>query len=113
MRSVEAVVIGSSTGGPNALTTILEALPADFPAPVLIVQHLPENFTTFLAKRLDSACSLTVREAKSGVPVTSGTVWIAQGNHHLETRSTDSGIELATNTGPLVQLSAYLEIKAR
>jgi two-component system chemotaxis response regulator CheB len=102
IRAVEAVVIGSSTGGPNALTTILEALPADFPAPVLIVQHLPENFTTFLAKRLDSACTLIVREAKGGAPVTPGTVWIAQGNHHLETRSTDSGIELTTNSGPLV-----------
>jgi two-component system chemotaxis response regulator CheB len=102
IRAIEAVVIGSSTGGPNALTTILEALPGDFPVPVLIVQHLPENFTIFLAKRLDSACALSVREASGGEPVESGTVWIAPGSHHLETRSTDGGVELATHSGPLV-----------
>jgi two-component system chemotaxis response regulator CheB len=99
---IEIVVIGSSTGGPNALTTILEALPADFPVPVLIVQHLPENFTTFLAKRLDSASALSVREAANRTPIEPGNVWIAPGNLHLETRSTSRGIELATTDGPLV-----------
>jgi two-component system chemotaxis response regulator CheB len=101
-KTVEVVVIGSSTGGPNALTTILETLPEDFPAPMLIVQHLPENFTTFLARRLDSACALAVHEATGGTPVEPGTVWIAPGNLHLETRSTDRGVELATSSGPLV-----------
>ena len=99
---IEIVVIGSSTGGPNALTTILESLPGDFPVPVLIVQHLPENFTTFLAKRLDSASALSVREAANRTPIEPGNVWIAPGNLHLETRSTSRGIELATTDGPLV-----------
>lgn len=102
IRPIEVVVIGSSTGGPNALTTILEMLPENFPTPVLIVQHLPENFTTFLAKRLDSACPLSVREAKDGTFIEPGTVWIAPGNLHLETRSTARGVELSTNSGPLV-----------
>jgi two-component system chemotaxis response regulator CheB len=102
IRSVEAVVIGSSTGGPNALTTILQTFPEDLPAPVLIVQHLPANFTTFLAKRLDSACALPVHEARGRTPVEPGSVWIAPGNLHLETRSTDRGVELTTNSGPLV-----------
>lgn len=100
--AIEIVVIGSSTGGPNALTTILEALPSDFPVPVLIVQHLPENFTAFLAKRLDSASALSVREATDRTPIEPGNVWIAPGNLHLETRSTGRGIELATTDGPLV-----------
>jgi two-component system chemotaxis response regulator CheB len=99
---VKSVVIGSSTGGPNALTAILEALPGDFPVPVMIVQHLPENFTTFLARRLDTACALPVREAGNRIAVEPGTVWIARGNLHLETRATRGRIELATHDGPLV-----------
>jgi len=100
--AIEVVVIGSSTGGPNALTAILESLPKDFPAPVLIVQHLPENFTIFLAKRLDTVSALQVREATHRTLVEPGNVWIAPGNRHLETRSTTRGIELATTDGPLV-----------
>ena len=100
--AIEVVVIGSSTGGPNALTAILESLPEDFPAPVLIVQHLPENFTTFLAKRLDTVSALQVGEATHRTLVEPGNVWIAPGNRHLETRSTTRGIELATTDGPLV-----------
>ncbi len=100
--AIEVVVIGSSTGGPNALTAILESLPEDFPVPVLIVQHLPENFTTFLAKRLDTVSALHVREAAHRTLIEPGNVWIAPGNLHLETRSTTRGIELATIDGPLV-----------
>ena len=100
--AIDVVVIGSSTGGPNALTAVLESLPDNFPVPVLIVQHLPENFTTFLAKRLDTVSPLAVREATHRTLVKPGIVWIAPGNLHLETRSTTRGIELATTDGPLV-----------
>ena len=100
--AIGVVVIGSSTGGPNALTAILESLPEDFPVPVLIVQHLPENFTTYLAKRLDTVAALPVREATHRTLVKPGFVWIAPGNLHLETRSTSRGVELATTDGPLV-----------
>ena len=100
--AVEIVVIGASTGGPNALTSILASLPADFPVPVLIVQHLPENFTTFLAGRLDAACRLPVREARGGDFLEPGVVFIAPGNLHLETRSTRNGVQLATTDGPMV-----------
>jgi len=99
--AVEAVVIGASTGGPNALASVIQALPADFPVPVMIVQHMPENFTTFLAQRLDAAGPLDVREATVGEPVTAGKVWIAPGNLHLKARATRSGIELETSDGPL------------
>jgi two-component system chemotaxis response regulator CheB len=99
---VEVVVIGASTGGPNALTTVLEALPADFPAPVLIVQHLPANFTTFFTQRLDAACALAVRKANDRDEVTPGTVFIAPGDMHLEVRSRGGETELVTTEGPLV-----------
>jgi two-component system chemotaxis response regulator CheB len=99
---ISVVVIGASTGGPNALTTVLEALPADFPAPVLIVQHLPANFTTFFAHRLDAACSLSVREANSRDGVTPGTICVAPGGMHLETRRRGGRKILITTDGPLV-----------
>jgi len=102
LPAVEVLVIGASTGGPNALTEVLEALPADFQVPVLIVQHLPKNFTKFFAQRLDAACALTVREATNGTRIAPGTVWIAPGDLHLETHSTARGVELATTDGPLV-----------
>jgi two-component system chemotaxis response regulator CheB len=100
--AVKVVVIGASTGGPNALTAVLEALPADFPVPVLIVQHLPKNFTKFFAQRLDAACALTIREATDSTRIAPGAVWIAPGDLHLEAHSTARGIVLATNDGPLV-----------
>ena len=99
---VDVVVIGASTGGPNALTTVLEALPAAFPVPVLIVQHLPADFTTFFAQRLDAACALAVREANNRDGVTPGTVYIAPGNLHLEIRLRGGSTELVTTEGPLV-----------
>jgi two-component system chemotaxis response regulator CheB len=98
----EIVVIGSSTGGPNALTEVLSGLPADFPAPIVIVQHLPANFTPFLARRLDAAGALTVHEAATGDRLVPGQVWIAPGDRHLEVQPTPAGFELRTTDGPLV-----------
>jgi two-component system, chemotaxis family, protein-glutamate methylesterase/glutaminase len=78
------VVIGVSTGGPAALDVVLPALPAGFPLPVLVVQHMPELFTSLLAERLNSRSPLRVAEAAEGAPVAPGTVAIARGNWHLE-----------------------------
>ena len=80
---IDLVAIGTSTGGPNALAEVLAAFPADFPAPVLIVQHMPATFTRFLADRLSLICALPVREAVPGVKLQPGTIWIAPGDHHL------------------------------
>ena len=85
ITSVPTVVaIGVSTGGPAALDVLLPALPAAFPLPVLIVQHMPELFTRLFAERLNSRCSLRVHEASEGEPVCAGTIYIARGNWHLE-----------------------------
>jgi len=80
------LVIGVSTGGPAALDRILPTLPASFPLPVLIVQHMPEVFTSLLAERLNGRCPLRVREAQEGVAVCPGVIHIARGNWHLELR---------------------------
>ena len=81
----QVLAIGVSTGGPAALDVLLPELPAHFPLPVLIVQHMPEVFTSLLAERLSRRCTLQVCEAAEGMPVLAGSVYIARGNWHLET----------------------------
>lgn len=81
------LAIGVSTGGPNALQEVLTGLPADFPAPIVVVQHMPKQFTTLLAKRLDGATPLAVAEAEEGAPLEPGRVWLAPGGRHLEVAS--------------------------
>ncbi|MGA9062309.1 MAG: chemotaxis response regulator protein-glutamate methylesterase [Terracidiphilus sp.] len=78
------VVIGVSTGGPAALDVLLPELPANFPLPVLIVQHMPEVFTRLFAERLSRLCPLQVYEAWEGAPASQGTIYIARGNWHME-----------------------------
>jgi len=85
VSSAPAVLaIGVSTGGPAALEVLLPALPANFPLPVLIVQHMPELFTKLFAQRLDGHCRLRAREAAEGDAVRAGTIYIARGNWHME-----------------------------
>jgi two-component system chemotaxis response regulator CheB len=78
------VAIGTSTGGPRALHEVITSLPGDFPAPVLIVQHMPPKFTKSLAQRLDSFSALKVIEAEQGNKVTAGVVYLAPGGYHME-----------------------------
>jgi two-component system chemotaxis response regulator CheB len=78
------LAIGCSTGGPQALTTVLSALPASFPLPVVVVQHMPPVFTRLFAERLDRQSALHVTEAAAGSPVVPGTVLVAPGDFHLE-----------------------------
>jgi two-component system chemotaxis response regulator CheB len=78
------LAIGVSTGGPAALDVLLPELPAGFPLPVLIVQHMPEVFTRLLAERLSRRCGLRVSEAAEGTPATAGCIYIARGNWHME-----------------------------
>ncbi|HUB52923.1 MAG TPA: chemotaxis response regulator protein-glutamate methylesterase [Terracidiphilus sp.] len=86
LNAPSILVIGVSTGGPAALEVLLPALPASFPLPVLIVQHMPELFTRLMAERLNSRCALRVHEASEGEPVARGKIAIARGNWHLELR---------------------------
>ncbi len=73
------VLVGVSTGGPRALEEVLPLLPADFPWPVLVAQHMPASFTAPFAARLDSICALQVVEASRPMPVTPGTIYIGKG----------------------------------
>lgn len=80
---IDLLAIGSSTGGPNALAEVIPSLPADFPVPVVITQHMPPVFTRLMAERLDSHSPLKVREGVKGERIAPGQVWIAPGDHHM------------------------------
>lgn len=84
------VVIGSSTGGPRALTEIIPLFPADLNACVIVVQHMPAKFTTSLAERLDKISEIEVREAKNGDKVRPGIVYIAPGDFHIYVGKSDT-----------------------
>jgi two-component system chemotaxis response regulator CheB len=87
IQPLSVLAIGVSTGGPAALDILLPALPASFPLPVLIVQHMPEVFTRLFAQRLNDRCNLQAKEAAEGDPVQPGTIYIAKGNWHMEVRA--------------------------
>lgn len=96
----KVVAIGVSTGGPTALGSILPTLPADFPLPVLVVQHMPPLFTRLLAERLHSTCQLSVEEAKQGDPVEAGKILIAPGDFHLKVVSNGAGVRACLDQSP-------------
>jgi two-component system, chemotaxis family, protein-glutamate methylesterase/glutaminase len=83
---VEVVAIGCSTGGPDALATVLGALPIDFPVPILVVQHMPPLFTRMFAERLDRSSVLPVAEAVDGQRLSPGAILVAPGDRHLRVR---------------------------
>ncbi|HUF51227.1 MAG TPA: chemotaxis-specific protein-glutamate methyltransferase CheB [Longimicrobiales bacterium] len=89
-----AVAIAASTGGPRALSEIVPLLPADLPAAVFIVQHMPALFTAALARRLADVSELDVREAAAGELVREGVVYIAPGGRHLDLERTDDGVRI-------------------
>jgi len=82
-RLDKLVVIGSSTGGPKALSQIISALPADIDAAILIVQHMPAGFTRSLADRLDNFSQIRVKEAEDGEPILAGNAYVAPGDYHM------------------------------
>ncbi len=100
-RTGPVVAIGASTGGTEALATVLRQLPADAP-PVVIVQHMPEKFTAAFAQRLDSFCHVRVAEAMHGDRLVAGTVLIAPGDHHILVRRTGADYRVEIANGPHV-----------
>lgn len=94
------LVIGSSTGGPEALAQVLPKLPANLPVPILLVQHMPPVFTRQFAQRLDRLSALRVVEAADGSPLVPGTAHLAPGDHHLTVRATARGLHTGLNQGP-------------
>lgn len=87
--SGKIVVIGSSTGGPRSLDLVIPPLPKDFPAPILIVQHMPPGFTKSLAQRLDRISNISVKEAEEGDELKPGCAYVAPGDFHMGVKYQD------------------------
>ena len=97
----QALVIGSSTGGPQALTTLIRQLTATLErAPILITQHMPPTFTTVLAEHLARISGRTVREAEHGEAVVAGSVYVAPGGRHMRVARGRSGISIVLSDDP-------------
>ena len=97
---VKAVAIGCSTGGPNALAEILPSIFEEFPAPIVIVQHMPPTFTRFLAQRLTSLCRIPVEEAVDGTQLRPGKMWVAPGGSHMLVARDEGAVKIRTNQAP-------------
>jgi two-component system, chemotaxis family, protein-glutamate methylesterase/glutaminase len=95
------IAIGASTGGPEALRVFLAAMPSDCP-PIVVVQHMPENFTRAFANRLNQDCVIEVSEARDDAPLRNGTAQIAPGNFHCVVNSNGSNLVVNIMDGPLV-----------
>jgi len=90
-RRVGIVVIGISTGGPQALRQVLPLLPAECPAPIAVVLHMPVGYTELYAQKLDEVCEVKVLEVREGMVLEPGTVWIAPAGKHLTLRRDPDG----------------------
>lgn len=93
-------VIAASTGGPAALGRVIPLLPADYPTPVLVVQHMPPVFTALLAQSLDIRSALPVFEATHGMALARGHVYLAPGGRHLVVRRDQGFVRTGLDDGP-------------
>jgi len=96
------LAIGSSTGGPAALVTVLSALPDDFPIPIIITQHMPKAFTAVLATTLSKRTSKTAVEGETGMILKPNHIYIAPGDQHMTLTGTSSHAKITLNQGPAV-----------
>lgn len=95
------IAVGASTGGTEALHTLLSAMPPDCP-PIVIVQHMPENFTRAFADRLNQECAIDVSEARDGTPLRRGMALVAPGNYHALVNRSGANLVVNITDGPLV-----------
>lgn len=101
-KPTRVVTIGISTGGPQALQHMLSQLPGEFPGSIVVVQHMPENFTEMFARRLDEVCAVRVKEAQSGDMLLAGRVLVCPGNRHIRVKRMPLGDVVVLNDEPRV-----------
>jgi two-component system, chemotaxis family, protein-glutamate methylesterase/glutaminase len=93
------IAVAASTGGPRALLELIPRLKPDLPASVLVVQHMPALFTSYLAQRLDRSSVLRVKEAEAGELVKTGVVYLAPGGYHMALQRTGAGLSITLEDG--------------
>jgi two-component system chemotaxis response regulator CheB len=98
--SKKIVIIAASTGGPQTIEKLLSQLPKNIPAPILIVQHMPPGFTKGFAQRLNTECSIAVREASDGDTLEDGVALIAPGSFHMELHDESGNYVIRLNQLP-------------
>jgi two-component system chemotaxis response regulator CheB len=98
---VDLVAIGASTGGPRAVTRVLEALPRDLPVPIAVVVHMQVGYTEAFAKRLDQTCALEVVEARDGLELRPGRVVVARAGMHLAVARAEASLVARLDVQPL------------
>lgn len=99
-RRVDIVAIGISTGGPNALAHLMPTFPANFPVPIVIVQHMPPFFTKLLAERLNTKSKLSVTEGTPGEMLEPGKACLAPGDYHMALQKNGDKVQIKTNQEP-------------
>ncbi len=97
---LDIVAIGISTGGPNALAELMPRFPADFPVPIVIVQHMPPIFTKLLADRLSAKAQIRVDEGSPGSIVQAGVAWVAPGDFHMVVERDGAVTKIGTHREP-------------
>lgn len=97
----DVLAIGVSTGGPTALTSVLQQLPHDYHLPIVIVQHMPPVFTSLLASRIRSVTGMDIVEAEEGMEVTPGKAFLAPGNFHMRVVRNSDGVHVSLDQGPM------------
>jgi two-component system chemotaxis response regulator CheB len=100
LQEAAIVAIGVSTGGPNALVELLPRFPADFPVPIVLVQHMPPLFTKMLAERLSEVSKLPVSEAEHTQEIVPGQIYLAPGGFHMEIKRLLGRTVIALHDGP-------------
>ncbi|MEO7110490.1 MAG: chemotaxis protein CheB, partial [Polyangiaceae bacterium] len=103
-KKTTLLVIGASTGGPQALTRLIHALPGNFPVPVAIVLHMPPGYTEAFARRLDDDCALDVMEARDDLLLRPGLVMVARAGLHLKLRGDHHGWHAQLDASPIDSL---------
>jgi two-component system, chemotaxis family, protein-glutamate methylesterase/glutaminase len=98
--TVDVLVVGVSTGGPDALCRVLPGIPRDLPVPVVMVQHMPAVFTRLLAERLTLKSPMPVKEAAGGETLMPGTIWLAPGGQHMTVRGSRTSVHLELDMSP-------------
>lgn len=99
MALPDLVIIGTSTGGPVALQKVLSVLPASFPCPILLIQHMPASFTPSFAERLDAQCQISVKQAQQGESLQSGTAYLAPGGQQMLLKGRPQRLYLSIQDG--------------
>jgi two-component system chemotaxis response regulator CheB len=111
-KQYQLVAIGTSTGGPVALQTILTQLPANFPHPILLIQHMPAAFTPAFAARLNGLCKINVKEAQQGDKLVAGTAYLAPGGQQMlvEGRGSSRTLRVFEDDSPRITYKPSVDV---